>query len=112
MGFAWKSTLNLLPELLAALPKVAEATVLDVAQAIAKDAQAIVPVDTGALQESIEASQVNDRTAVVDVGKDYGIFVEYGTVKMAAQPFMTPACEYAFTTFGDHFRTHMRKAAF
>ncbi len=40
---------------------------------IANEAKAIVPVDTGALRESIR--------------------VEYGTSKMAAQPYMRPAID-------------------
>lgn len=51
------------------------------------------PVDTGALRNSIQAKPVDDLTWEVGVGVDYALFVEMGTSKMAAQPYMTPAAE-------------------
>lgn len=66
------------------------------------------PVDTGYLKNSIYASTAqgsdystglpevkpaNDQEAIVGVGAEYGQYVEYGTVHMAAQPFLTPAVE-------------------
>lgn len=53
-------------------------------------AQAIVPVDTGALKNSI-AAEVDGFTGVVSTNMEYAWFVEDGTYKMAAQPFMRPA---------------------
>lgn len=40
-----------------------------------------------------EVQQPRHNEAVVAVGAVYGIFLEYGTSKMAAQPYMTPAIE-------------------
>lgn len=40
-----------------------------------------------------EVEQPTHNEALIAVGVSYGIFVEYGTSKMAAQPFMTPAYE-------------------
>lgn len=37
--------------------------------------------------------EVGELTAVVSVGMSYGIYVEYGTVKSAAYPFLIPAAE-------------------
>lgn len=38
--------------------------------------------------------RVSDKyEALVAVGAEYGIFLEYGTLRSAAQPFMTPAVE-------------------
>ena len=56
-------------------------------QAIAKS---LAPVDTGFLRASIEAS-VKGLTGEVVSMAEYGIFVEYGTWKMRAQPYMGPA---------------------
>ena len=57
------------------------------------------PRDTGGLAESIAKSGVK-RSEVgkyIEVGPDkkhfYGLFHEFGTVKMPAQPFMGPALE-------------------
>lgn len=51
------------------------------------------PVDTGALRNSIAASKNDELSWQVAVGVNYGAFVEYGTTRMAAQPFLTPAVE-------------------
>ncbi len=54
------------------------------------------PVRTGNLRRSIhtEVSESPDEiTATVGPSADYGIYVEFGTRKMAAQPYMRPAFE-------------------
>lgn len=62
------------------------------------------PVDTGALMNSLHTEHPRSKTwAVADgpgvEGKLYGIYQELGTWKMAAHPFLTPACEAAFSEF-------------
>lgn len=61
-------------------------------------AKGVVPVDTGNLRASIqgESSGLQGR---VNVGADYGIYVEFGTYKMAAQPYLTPAAEFVRPSF-------------
>lgn len=54
---------------------------------IAKDN---APVLSGALRDSIHVESDGDDHAVV-VGVDYGAFVEFGTSRMAAQPYLGPA---------------------
>jgi len=64
-------------------------------------AQALVPVDSGDLQEAIEASargkgaSRDAQVGVYDREEYYSQFVEWGTSKMAAQPFMYPAAAAA-----------------
>lgn len=63
---------------------------------IEADARALAPVDTGALRGSISTSFAGDgrsgsMTAEIGPTVDYGIWQEYGTSVMAAQPYMTPA---------------------
>ncbi len=41
--------------------------------------------------QSEEPRPEKDTSAVVHAGMNYSVYVEYGTVKMAAQPFMAPA---------------------
>ena len=55
-------------------------------------AQGIVPVRTGNLMASI-FSDVDEGNLSVTLGAtaDYASFIEYGTVKMRAQPFLEPA---------------------
>jgi HK97 gp10 family phage protein len=61
--------------------------------AIETDAKRRVPVRTGALRDSIHGRMLADDEGVVEVGADYGGYVEYGTVHMAARPYLTPAAE-------------------
>jgi HK97 gp10 family phage protein len=55
-------------------------------------ADRIVPVDTGALQDSIEEWGSGD-VWYVHADTEYAGNVEYGTSRMAAQPYMRPAAE-------------------
>lgn len=75
---------------------LASAAVRKTALDIQADAQAIVPVDTGNLKSSIGVDVAGDgRFGVVEaeIGPtaSYGAYVEYGTSRMAPQPYMGPA---------------------
>lgn len=68
------------------------------ADAIAADARGLVPVDTGALRTSIEvfgAEGTGARTVEAGQSLDYAVFVEQGTGRQAAQPYMAPAAQQA-----------------
>lgn len=57
-------------------------------------AKARCPVDTGRLRASITTSideGANDIVAKVGTPVEYAHFVEYGTYKQDAQPYLTPA---------------------
>jgi HK97 gp10 family phage protein len=56
------------------------------------DAKEICPVDTGALQRSVR-HETDTMHLKADIGSDleYCRYVEEGTRKMAAQPFLKPA---------------------
>ena len=59
---------------------------------IAEEARRLCPVDTGQLKASIGyIVRPSDMTVQVYADKSYAIFVEYGTSRMAAQPFLRPA---------------------
>jgi phage protein, HK97 gp10 family len=61
-------------------------------------AKQLAPVRTGAMKEAIAQTEeaTPDRLKVtMESPADYSAFVEYGTVNMEAQPFMTPAFESA-----------------
>ena len=49
-----------------------------------------VPVDSGTLRASIK-QRVKKDSATVGTAENYAPHVEYGTVKMKAQPFLRPA---------------------
>lgn len=76
-----------------------EDAVAKTANDIQADAQASAPVDTGALRSSISAD-VRGTEAEIGPTVHYGGYVELGTSKMSAQPYLYPAAdthEKAFT---------------
>jgi len=57
----------------------------------AREAKVFAPVDTGKLRQSIKAEKQNNYLWFVTAYEKYARWVEFGTSKMAAQPFMHPA---------------------
>ncbi len=51
------------------------------------------PVRTGALRNSITVDLYGEMSAEIAPHMPYAIFVEFGTRKMRARPYMTPAAE-------------------
>jgi HK97 gp10 family phage protein len=82
--------------------------VLALAEQVAIEAGIRAPIDLGNMLSSIEYRKVDDQTAEVTVGGgfwggvdvDYPAFVEFGTRKMDAQPFVRPAVDYVVKTYG------------
>lgn len=68
----------------------AEEIVAKVTHDIVATAQAIVPVDTGNLKNSIGA-EVSGLTGEAGPTAEYGAYVEFGTSRMSPQPYMGPA---------------------
>jgi hypothetical protein len=66
-----------------------------VTDAVTADARRYVPVLTGRLRGTIRAEHLTGSGRVwfgnVAAGVDYHLYVEYGTSRMAAQPYMRPA---------------------
>lgn len=91
------------PQISAQMEERASQVVRKSAIDIEARAKAVVPVDTGALKASIQ-SEHNGLQSVVSVGQDYGIFVNYGTYKMAARPFFTSAIEVVTPAFHEAMR--------
>jgi len=73
------------------------------AEPVLEDAKANAPVRTGKLKEGLKISSIKTKEGMkyVLVGVDksdnskifYGKFVEFGTTKMSARPFLGPAYE-------------------
>ena len=83
---------NRIPALMAAVEAQSRSAPKRVADRIAADARTRAPVATGYLRSTIESVSVErGKTAEVRVGAEYAAYQEYGTYKMAAQPFLTPA---------------------
>jgi HK97 gp10 family phage protein len=56
-------------------------------------------VDTGNLKNSIQARKRGELEWSVDVGAEYGVYLEYGTRAMDERPFMRPAVEQVEQAF-------------
>lgn len=88
--------------LLGAFDRIHYQGILAVAEAVQATAEDIAPRDTGYMAAHIELEEHPDNHEVdVVVNADYGVYVELGTRKMAAQPFMLPAAEYVESQIPD-----------
>jgi HK97 gp10 family phage protein len=65
-----------------------------------QSAQLRAPVDTGFLRNSIATVFESDLSAIIFVGASYGVYVERGTVKMRARPFLAPAVDEVNKSLG------------
>ena len=101
-----KVLFNHLPRMQAQAPAAIKGTVAEAALNLQRYAKDLCPADTGALRASIHTTPTNNgMTQEVQAGKnelsgdsttptaEYAIYVEFGTRKMRAQPFMRPAAE-------------------
>ncbi len=111
---------NKLPKLSAEVAGHVDDVIDEAAFRVERGAKDSAPVDTGFLRSSIytvttggsgyahaasaaesaadrgmlpEVAQPAAHQAIVAVGAEYGIFVEYGTSRMTARPFVRPAVE-------------------
>ena len=87
----------------------AQAIVSGAAFSVQGKAQALAPVDTGALKNSIHAEQKGPLLWWVADGVEYGIFQELGHHTKSgsfvpAQPFMVPAVEWVRPQFQKSWR--------
>ncbi len=78
---------------------------------ILSEAQSNCPVDTGFLQ-STGFMQVTGEDIEIGFGAEYASYVEFGTYKMAAQPFLRPALDNAeaaaLSAIVDSVQSHFR----
>lgn len=64
-------------------------------------AKMLCPVDTGNLRNSItHTTEPSDRSAYIGTNVEYAPYVEYGTSRTKARPFLQPAAE-------DHVEEYM-----
>jgi HK97 gp10 family phage protein len=85
----------------AAVRGAAASTVAKAALEMQAEARRLAPVKTGRLRDSIRARQLGPLSWVVEVGVDYGGYVEYGTSRAPARPYMRPAFEKTAAGFRD-----------
>lgn len=55
-------------------------------------AKLLTPVDTGRLRDSIDHFSDKEK-ATIGTAVEYAVFIEKGTSKQVAQPYLTPAVE-------------------
>lgn len=55
----------------------------------------VVPIDTGVLRDSIEKKVEGDTVTVGPRGVEYAEYVEYGTSRAPAQPYVRPTIQWA-----------------
>lgn len=63
------------------------------------DAQSRAPVDTGALRSSIGVTSRGALSATVSPSVNYSHYVEFGTSRMAPQPYLFPALDAKADSF-------------
>ena len=81
-------------ELVGAARREAAKVVQATAFGVEAEAKRIVPVDTGRLRNSITTRvDPGGLSATIAPHTDYEAFVEFGTRRMRAQPYMRPAAE-------------------
>ena len=81
------SRLHAMPQRLSALVNLeTEQT----AQEALKTAQQLVPVRTGALRNSLQYHPIANGAEIL-ARRPYAIYLEYGTHRMSARPFLLPA---------------------
>lgn len=102
-------THNRFPVIAAALPVLTSAAVRKAALDVEAYAKTIVPVDTGALKNSITTEFEGDFSATVAPHTEYDVYVEFGTRHMSAQPYMTPAAEVVRPAFIDAMEQLLRR---
>jgi HK97 gp10 family phage protein len=84
--------MNRIPELIASVEANSRSRPKAFADKVLSTARANCPVDTGALKGSgYSESLEGGKSAEVGFTEDYAGFVEYGTYKMSAQPYLGPA---------------------
>lgn len=77
-------------------------------------AQLYVPVDTGRLRDSIRLEgEAGNYVLIADArnpvsGEPYGGYVEYGTSRMPAQPYMRPALNEIMPKLTDRIKLSLR----
>lgn len=74
---------------------------------IQNNAKRLAPVDTGRLRSSIRIRFYRDNGPAADIYTDveYAAYLEFGTKRMSARPYMTPAWELERAKFEEALRS-------
>ena len=99
-----------------AIKAATDETIITALKAVGAQAQghataeitAVGAVDTGRLRDSIEFD-VEDKTLYVGTNVEYAPYVEFGTVKMTARPYLRPAIEKNLSEYQQIFEQELSK---
>ena len=69
----------------------------------------VTPVDTGRLRNSITHAPVSESVEMVGTGVEYAVYVEFGTSKMGAQPYLRPGVENHAAEYGNIIKSMLPK---
>lgn len=93
MANTWKLDTRELDRLAKSLDANREEVLLAVGLEVENGAKVRSPVRTGALRNSIATERVDEKTVRVGPGVEYGVWVELGTSRMVARPYLFPAVD-------------------
>jgi HK97 gp10 family phage protein len=102
---------NKFPAISNAIPDKVDRVVRKAAFDIEAGAKDRAPVDLGTLKNSIQAGPVAKGHWRVRVGVHYGIYQEFGTSRMPAQPYLMPAFEAVVKSFRRAIAGAIKEAA-
>ena len=108
--FVIKITFNNIPKLRGAASRLVQDVVGTTAVSIEGEAKVLSPYKTGALRSSILAEPKGKYTWQIAPHKDYAVFQEFGTYKMAAHPYMRPAADHHKESFLEAMEAAVKKA--
>lgn len=75
------------------IEKEVEKEIINTATKVQARAKQRCPVDTGSLRNSISIKKLDDMEVEVGAYMPYAAYVEFGTYKMKARPYLFPAFE-------------------
>lgn len=75
-----------------------------------KYAKALCPVDTGNLRNSIAHQTVGNNEVHIGTNVEYAPYVELGTVRMSARPYLRPAVSAHLGEYKDILKSELKKA--
>lgn len=92
----------------AAIEEAVGDAVREAAMLVEREAKINAPVDTGRLQGSIGSEEKNPLLFEVGTNMEYAVPVEFGTSKMAAQPYLQPAIETIRQKYPDLIKENVK----
>ena len=93
MTYTWKLDTKELDKLAAGLDKNRADVLKAIGFEVEGGAKQRAPVRTGALRNSIATEMQGDDAVRIGPGVEYGIYLERGTSRMAARPYLFPSVE-------------------